>query len=302
MTDYWITLSGERIVQSKVSYKTSLFEISSSFTYSGFGEPNIIVSPVSGTLHEGFLSMAADGGSVGFTQTAGELEPAEFNVEGAGTTEIQELKWQDGRLSLTLETFDPLTGYVLDFFDVDGAVSLSLGTASATADTASDTLFWPVAEAPWSDGDYLMLRIRETGSAPISLPTPTRAPTPTPTPTPTITPLPGAAEIAASLAPEPAVIAVGATESLTLSVRPSFLGLRVQLNAATDSGNLSLNGECPETVDAGEVYFGGQTVQLLGCTAGTVSVELYQGGNLWSSYTVTVEPAATPAVEPAATP
>ena len=197
---------------------------------------------------------------------------------------------------MTLSPYAALTGQAIDFISLHGSVTLTLSADAAIMDNIAGTLTWPVATQPWRAGDQLMLRIRETGSTPIlpptheptPLPTPTRAPTPTPTPTPTITPLPGAAEIAASLAPEPAVIAVGATESFTLLVRPSYLGLRVQLNAATDGGNLSLNGECPGTTDAGEVYFSGQTVLLLGCAAGTVSVEMYQGGNLWSSYTVTV--------------
>ncbi len=85
---------------------------------------------------------------------------------------------------LTLSPSDPLTGYVLDFFKVDGTVSLSLDAASATA--ANGKLSWAVAEAPWQDGDHLMLRIRETGSKPIEPPTPT--PTPTPTPSDTFTP------------------------------------------------------------------------------------------------------------------
>ena len=39
--------------------------------YSGWDEPNIIVAPVTGTLHEAFLEMGADGG-------ADSLEPAGF--------------------------------------------------------------------------------------------------------------------------------------------------------------------------------------------------------------------------------
>ena len=178
---------------------------------------------------------------------------------------------------MTLSPYAALTGQAIDFISLYGSMALTLSANDAITDNTAGTFVWPVATQPWSAGDQLMLRIRETGSTPILPPThePIPLPTLTRAPTPTITPVPDAAGAQASLAPEPAVIAVGATESLTLSVRPSFPGLRVQLNAATDSGNLSLNGECPETVDAGEVYFGGQTVQLLGCTAGTVSVELY---------------------------
>ena len=153
----------------------SIDEWSFEGSYSGWGEPNVIVAPVTGTLHEAFLEMAADGG-------ADSLEPAGFAVEGAGATEITELKWQDGSVSLTLSPSNSLTGYVLDFFTVDGTVSLSLDAASATA--AGGKLSWAVAEAPWQDGDHLMLRIRETGSKPIE-------PTPTPTPPPPVWPYEG---------------------------------------------------------------------------------------------------------------
>ena len=184
--EWWIDDTGLLRKYKLGNYKPDGIYRIETVELSGFGEPNIIVAPVNGTLHEAFLEMGTDGTAVGFTSAAGELEPAGFNVEGAGPTDIQELKWQDGKVSLTLETFDPLTGYVLDFFDVDGEVSLSLDAASATS--VDGKLSWPVAEAPWSDGDYLMLRIRETGSAPIPLPTPKLKPT--------ITPVPGVAGIA----------------------------------------------------------------------------------------------------------
>ncbi len=176
VVEYWVDFDRGRMIRSKVTrtHKMLLGEVESidewSFegSYSGWGEPNVIVAPVTGTLHEAFLEMAADGG-------ADSLEPAGFAVEGAGATEITELKWQDGSVSLTLSPSNSLTGYVLDFFTVDGTVSLSLDAASATA--AGGKLSWAVAEAPWQDGDHLMLRIRETGSKPIE-------PTPTPTPPP----------------------------------------------------------------------------------------------------------------------
>ena len=135
------------------------------YTYSGWGEPNIIVAPVTGTLHEAFIDVGeSSGGAVGFTSAAGVLESAGFTVGGSATA-IQELTWQNSAVSLTLSPQNTLTGYVLGFFAVDGTVSLSLDAATATA--ASGKLTWPVASQPWQDGDHLMLRIRETGSTPI---------------------------------------------------------------------------------------------------------------------------------------
>ena len=141
-------------------------------TFSGWDEPNIIVAPVTGTVHEAFIAAGADGGAIGFTESAGSLEPVGFTTAGGTATEIGELKWQDSTVSLKLNPHDSLSGYVLDFFNVDGQVFLSLDASSATADAANGTLSWAVADAPWQDGDYLMLRIRETVTQPILPSTP----------------------------------------------------------------------------------------------------------------------------------
>ena len=267
--DFWVDGS-ERLLQQKWDWGGAVFLA----TYSGHGEPNIIVAPVTGTLHEAFIDVgSSSGGAVGFTSAAGELVSAGFTVDGSATT-IQELTWQNGTVSLTLSPQNTLTGYVLDFFAVDGTVSLSLDAATATA--ANGKLTWPVASQPWQDGDHLMLRIRETGSAPILPPTATATPAPTATPRPTPTAPPGVSGIVTSLSPTPLTIAVGETGSFTLGVKPTVLGIRVEANAAGDTGNLSLNGECPGAADATEVGFNGYTVELLGCTAGTVLVGLYQ--------------------------
>ncbi len=186
--EFWIDESGRLLQQKWDRFSPGGGHVLVTITYSGFGEQSIIVAPVNGTLHETFLEMGADGTAVGFTQTAGELESLGFTIEGAGATRIWELKWQDGKVWLTLETFDPLTGYVLDFFDVYGAASLSLDAASATV--AGGKLTWAVAKAPWQAGDHLMLRMRERGSKPILRPSPTPTPTPTPTITSTLMPSP----------------------------------------------------------------------------------------------------------------
>ena len=50
-----------------------------------------------------------------------------------------------------------MVGHAVDFIDVTGTTTLSL-----TSDNASTTpLTWTVPDKPWSDGDLLMLRIRE---------------------------------------------------------------------------------------------------------------------------------------------
>ena len=167
--------------------------------FSGWGEPNIIVAPVTGTLHETFITAGASGSAVGFVGGAGSLEPSGFTTADGTAAEIRELKWQDGAVSLALAPHDLLTGYVLDFFDVEGEVSLSLDTASAASNATAGTLSWPVSAAPWADGDYLMLRIRETGSQPIlplkHVPAP-ESPNSPANPAPTATPFPTPAHAA----------------------------------------------------------------------------------------------------------
>ncbi len=164
--ELWVDEAGRLLQEKWDTFTPGWGHSITIFTMSNFGEPNIIVAPVTGTLHEALIDVgASSGGAVGFTSAAGELVSAGFTVEGTGATEIKELIWQDGTVSLTLSPQNTLTGYVLDFFAVDGTVSLSLDAATATAD--SGKLTWSVASQPWQDGDHLMLRIRETGSTPI---------------------------------------------------------------------------------------------------------------------------------------
>ena len=169
--DIWI-VDGQ-VIQTTIHQSFGRETVSYSATFSGWDEPNIIVAPVTGTLHEAFITTGTDtSGAVASSGSTGRLEPAEFATAGGTDTEIEELKWESGSVSLKLNPYDTLTGYVLDFFNADGVVSLSLDASSATADATNGTLSWAVAEAPWQDGDHLMLRIRETGSQPIPVSTP----------------------------------------------------------------------------------------------------------------------------------
>ena len=54
-----------------------------------------------------------------------------------------------------------LSGYVLDFIELDGSVSLSLSAADPTVDSTEGTYSWPMTSQPWENGDQQMLRIRE---------------------------------------------------------------------------------------------------------------------------------------------
>ncbi len=178
-----------------------------------YDDVTVTVTAPTGTLQEAFFDPGAAGGAVGFSPAAGSMEPAEFTVGGIATA-IGSLLWQDGSVVLTLAPYAALTGYRLDFIELDGSVGLSLTAADATADETAGTLTWPVAGQPWQDGDQLMLRIHEAETAVTPTPTPTLTPTPTPTPTPapTLTPTP-----MPTLAPAPPAVA-GAVWSATMTV------------------------------------------------------------------------------------
>ena len=183
-----------------------------------YGVWTVSVAFPAGTVHEAFFDPVAVGTGAGADTTNGALKPTSFTVGGAAAG-LAGLKWEGSTVTLTLSPYAALTGQAIDFIALDGTVALTLLADAATVDSAAGILSWTVATQPWSAGDQLMLRIRETGSVPIPPPTlhttppptppPTLEPTraPTPTPKPTITPVPGVAAAMASLAPEPAVIA-----------------------------------------------------------------------------------------------
>ena len=125
----------------------------------------VTVTAPSGTLHEAFFDPGAAGAAVGFSAVGGSLAPAGFSVRGAATSTTG-LQWQNGSVVLTLAPYAPLTGYDIDFIAPDGSATLTLSAAAASANIASGTLTWSVADQPWHDGDQLMLRIREHSASP----------------------------------------------------------------------------------------------------------------------------------------
>ena len=154
----------------------------------------------------GALIPVAVGNSVAADSTIGVLSPASFTGADGATSTISSVVWElsssdGGRVKVDVTTVSALAevlgGHVLDFIELDGMVSLSLDTFDATVvseppgateDPWIHSFRWDVSVQPWSNGDELMVRIRE---APLS-PTPasTLTPTPTPTPPPTDVPVP----------------------------------------------------------------------------------------------------------------
>ena len=120
----------------------------------------VSVSKPVNAAHEAFFDPVDIGDAVGADATNGVLKPTTFTHDGTPVT-ISGLKWENGTVTLELSPTASLADYNLDFIDVTGTTTLSL-----TSDNASTTaLTWTVPDAPWADGDLLMLRIREPVSA-----------------------------------------------------------------------------------------------------------------------------------------
>ena len=120
----------------------------------------VTVTAPAGTLHEAFFDPVSVGTSVKADGSSGVLKPTSFTVGGTAT-ELTRLEWSSNQVVLTLATHVSLSGHVLDFVALDGGVALSLFTDSATLDSTAGTYSWPMASQPWTNGDKLMLRIRE---------------------------------------------------------------------------------------------------------------------------------------------
>ena len=152
-------------------------------------EWTVTVTPPADTLHEAFFDpVDLTGGGVGASGSSGVIDPDEFTVSG-DDYEIESLVWRSNSVVLTLDDHVSLSGYSLDFIELDGSIDTTLDVADATVDQTAATWTWTVTSAPWVDGDQLMLRIRETSTGTTIAPTATPTPTPTPVP-PTATPTP----------------------------------------------------------------------------------------------------------------
>ena len=125
----------------------------------------VTVTAPTGMLHEAFFDpIALNGGDVGATWEYGAIEPYEFTVV-SDVVRIDGLEWLNGGVLLTLDGYVPLSGYTLDFIELDGSISTSLDFADALVNEAVGTWSWSVDSQPWEDGDLLMVRIRETDAA-----------------------------------------------------------------------------------------------------------------------------------------
>ena len=144
----------------------------------------VVLTAPAGTVFEAFFDPVAKG----FDAVEGRLEPATFAANGKVWT-LKALMYENGKVVLETDPFHDLSGLRLDLIKLDGTIDVSLVGDSATQNATNKTLMWEVSNAPWADGDKLMLRLSDPSAA---SPTPTPAPTatPSPTPVPISTPIP----------------------------------------------------------------------------------------------------------------
>ena len=136
----------------------------------GYSVWDVTVTAPGGTLHEAFFDPVTVGATVKADGSNGVLKPTSFTVDGT-STELTSLEWSNNQVVLTLNPHVSLSGYVLNFIELDGSVSLSLSAVDPTANSTAGTYSWTMSSQPWEDGDKLMLRIREAENLPTT-PTP----------------------------------------------------------------------------------------------------------------------------------
>ena len=112
------------------------------------------VTAPTGTVHEAFFDPVGLTSGVGLDNMAGSF------MVGGTSASIASLVWGDEKVTLVVAPYADLTGYRMEFIELDGEVSLTLNFDDGTLDVEVGTHSWEVAEQPWDAGDKLMLRIR----------------------------------------------------------------------------------------------------------------------------------------------
>ena len=156
--------------------------------YSGYRDNVVTVTAPTGTLHEAFFDpVALSGGGVGATGSSGVIDPDEFIV-GSDDVEIDGLEWRSGSVVLELDDYVSLSGYALDFIELDGSIDTTLDVSDATVNRSAAT--WTRHPRAVGRRGPVDAAIRDTSTGPnIATPTPMSTPTPAPVP-PTATPTP----------------------------------------------------------------------------------------------------------------
>ena len=125
-----------------------------------------------GTLHEAFFDPTATDGAIGFTSDGfGVLEPSDIDDLGVS---IESLVWEDGKVELDVSDAAGLGRHVIDFIDLQGDAALTLSLDYSQTSIACSGNYpefvWDIPEQPWASGGSWMIRIRETDSETMAVP------------------------------------------------------------------------------------------------------------------------------------
>ena len=100
--------------------------------------------------------------------------------------------------------------------------------------------------------------------------------------------------ITASLSPEPATVQYGSSIEHLLFTNATSTAVSVKANKSTDSGNISLNSDCPGGIDSTTTYVKGNTVTIKGCATGAATLSLVLSSNsTLRTYNLIVSPVYT---------
>ena len=204
-----------------------------------------------GVLHEAFFDPVTAGTALKADGTNGVLKPSSFTDANNASATLQSISYEppssgsgSGTVKLQVDPHTGLGGHRLDFIELDGTVSLSLEVDAATVDAANNTLSWPVASQPWSDGDKLMLRVAEV--------------------------VPGIA-----LLNVPSTIAHGQIETFTVRASGLTPSGSYSVLLTTDNGHLGFHSTCSITEHMRAVSGSSSSsfdMNIQGCTVGSVTL------------------------------
>lgn len=121
----------------------------------------ISVTAPQGTAFEALF----DPNATGYSSGGGDLSPRAITANGTTST-ISGLTYGDRKVVVTADQWGEVGNLEWTFIKVDGTVALNLLPADVTKDTENNTLSWSVDEAPWSDGDKLMIRVVQSNRPP----------------------------------------------------------------------------------------------------------------------------------------
>ena len=157
---YWLDIASTRsLIEGTYNFNTIAYNhkfAPCEYQYDDFVylTTTINVTAPAGTVWEAFF----DPDAKGFTSHGGELSSAAFTANSITST-ITTLKYENGKVVLETDPFNRMEGLHLQLIKRDGTIGIELSGNSAIQDEARKSLSWHVPDAPWADGDKLMLRL-----------------------------------------------------------------------------------------------------------------------------------------------